>query len=217
MIDVLQVGKHYPSAAGRRWVFRNIDWHIEPGQRWALLGRNGRGKSSLLRILAGAETPSEGRIVRRGTISWPLAFGGGFQGGLSGADNIRFVARLYGVDERHAVERAAEFAGLGRDLFEPYMTYSSGMRARLAFSASLLVDFDCILIDEIVSVGDAHFRDRCNQIIGQMRENKTMVLISHDMNTVRQYCDHVAVIDNGTISLHDDVEVGIAHYMELAQ
>ncbi|MCX8016706.1 MAG: ATP-binding cassette domain-containing protein [Rhodocyclaceae bacterium] len=192
-----------------------MDWHIEPGQRWALLGGNGSGKSTLLRLLAAAEDPTEGRIERHGSVSWPLAFGGGFQGGLTGADNLRFIARLYGVEEDSALRRAQDFAQLGPYLHEPYMTYSSGMRARLAFAASLMVRFDCLLIDEIVAVGDASFRQRCEVELRRLCEQSAMVMATHIMDFVHQYCTHVAVLEDGRLRLFDNVKAGCAHYERL--
>lgn len=217
MIVLDSVGKSYPARGRRQWVFRHLTWTVERGQRWALFGANGQGKSTLLRVVAGAEDPCEGRVVRRMSVSWPLAFGGGFQGGLTGADNIRFIARLYGVEERRAVEQAEAFAKLGTQLDEPFMTYSSGMRARLAFAASLVVDFDCLLVDEVLAVGDASFRQRCQSALQKMTANKALIMTTHMPEIARDYCDRSAVLDGGRLYTYTNVDDGIAHYYQLMQ
>lgn len=212
VVSLEDVGQAYPVRHGRRWVLRRVDWTIREGERWGVLGRNGNGKSCLLRLISGAEIPAAGRVVHHGRVSWPLAFGGGFQGGLSGADNIRFIARVYGVDERTAVEQARAFAEIGRAFTEPFMTYSSGMRARLAFAASLLVRFDCLLIDEIISVGDVAFQEKCRAAFKALPPETAMVIVSHDMHVIRETCNKVATLIDGKIRFHDSVEDGIAAY-----
>ncbi len=161
MIRLTNVAKDYPSNYGMRRILHDINLTINPGERIGILGRNGAGKSTLIRLISGAEPPTSGSIERHMSVSWPLAFSGGFQGGLTGADNVRFICRIYGVDYHPRFKFVEEFSELGTYIHEPVSTYSSGMRARLAFAISMTVDFDCYLIDEVMAVGDQRFRDRC--------------------------------------------------------
>ena len=158
MIKLINVCKDYPTRAGPRRVLHNIDLMIHPGEKVGILGRNGAGKSTLIRLVSGAEPPTIGKIERNMSVSWPLAFSGGFQGSLTGADNVRFICRIYGVDFRPRFEFVRDFSELGIYLNEPVSSYSSGMKARLAFAISMTIDFDCYLIDEVMAVGDARFR-----------------------------------------------------------
>lgn len=194
-------------------VFDNLDLTVQPGDRVALVGRNGSGKSTLVRLIGGAEDPTEGAVRATCSVSWPLAFGGGFQGGLTGADNIAFVARIYGVNEDEAMRRVQDFAELGAEIHEPVMTYSNGMRARLAFGLSLAVDFDFLLIDEIVSVGDQRFREKCHAELHERRKDRGFVLISHDMDYIRQHCTHAALIQDGTLQVMPSVQAAIDTYL----
>ncbi len=209
MIDLRNLGKGYPTRHGWKWIVRGVNFTAEAGQRWAILGRNGSGKSTLIRLIGGAEDATEGHIRTKGIVSWPLAFGGGFQGGLTGADNIAFVARIYGVDEDETQGRVQDFAELGDDIHEPVMNYSNGMRARLAFGLSLAVDFDFLLIDEIVSVGDQRFRDKCHTELHERRKDLGFILVSHDMDYIRQHCTHAALIHGGTLEIMPSVEEAI--------
>lgn len=206
LIEICNLGKAYRLSASWRWIFRGIDWSIRYGERWGLMGLNGQGKSTLLRIIGGIETFNEGDVVCHGRVSWPLAFGGAFQGGLTGADNIRFIARLYGVDPEDSVRKVEEFAELGRMMYEPFMTYSSGMRARLAFGASLLIDFDCLLIDEITSVGDAIFGKKCERAFADMSQKTSLIMISHSFETIRAYCNRFALLKGGSLYFFDSAD-----------
>jgi capsular polysaccharide transport system ATP-binding protein len=212
MIELKNLGKAYRTRHGLKWVFRGLNFTAHSGQRWAFLGHNGSGKSTLVRLIGGAEDPTEGCVRTTGRVSWPLAFGGGFQGGLTGADNIAFIARIYGVDEHEAMERVQRFAELGDAMHEPVMTYSNGMRARLAFGLSLAVDFDFLLIDEIVSVGDQRFRDKCHDELHEKRRDRGFILVSHDMDYVRSHCTHAALIGASGLQVMPSVEAAIAAY-----
>lgn len=159
MIQLQNVSKLYPFGKGKRAVLKDINLTIHQGEKIGILGRNGAGKSTLVRILGGAERPSSGKIIKNMNISWPLAFSGAFQGSLTGADNVRFVSRIYDVDYKTALAFVESFAELGKYLYEPVRVYSSGMRAKLAFAISMAIDFDCYLIDEVTSVGDATFKE----------------------------------------------------------
>ena len=193
----------------------NINLTISPGEKIGILGKNGAGKSTLIRILSGAEEPSSGGIVRDMNISWPLAFSGTFQGSLTGADNVRFVCRVYNTDYKRAMEMVDSFAELGKYLYEPVKVYSSGMRARLAFAISLAVDFDCYLIDEVISVGDASFHHKCQIELFEKRAHKAMVIVSHELHNIREHCDRVAILNNGILNMFEDIEAAIALYNTL--
>src|SRR5687767_12048614 len=179
MIELINVCKDYPTKSGMRRVLNDISLTIYPGQRIGILGRNGAGKSTLVRLISGAEPPTSGTIERNMSVSWPLAFTGGFHGTLTGADNLRFICRIYGVDFEPRMEFVKEFSELGLYLYEPVANYSSGMRARLAFAVSMTIDFDCYLIDEVMAVGDQSFRDRCRVELFEKRADKAMLIVSH--------------------------------------
>lgn len=212
MLRIDAVTKSYPTSTGRKTVLDAVSLDIRKGEKWGILGRNGSGKSTLVRILAGAEDPSAGTIHTGMSVSWPLAFGGGFQGGITGLDNAKFIARVYGKRPREVVDFVEAFAELGDAMREPVMTYSSGMRARLAFGLSLAIDFDCLLIDEIVAVGDHRFREKCEIELYQKRAYKGWVLVSHDPNYVRQHCTHAAVLEKGVLTQAATVDEAIHIY-----
>ena len=138
MIQLINVSKDYPTKAGPRRVLDNINLTIRPGERVGILGRNGAGKSTLVRLISGAEPPTTGKIERNMSVSWPLAFSGGFHGSLTGADNVRFICRIYGVDFESRFQFVQDFSELGIYINEPVMNYSSGMKARLAFAISMM-------------------------------------------------------------------------------
>lgn len=192
-----------------------INLTVKMGEKIGILGRNGAGKSTLIRILGGVEKPTSGSIYRNMNISWPLAFSGAFQGSLTGADNVRFVCRVYDVDYEQAMEVVDSFAELGKYLYEPVKVYSSGMRARLAFAISLAVDFDCYLIDEVISVGDAKFHQKCQEELFEKRAHKAMIIVSHELHNIRDYCDKVAVLNNGKLLIYEDIEEAVSIYSSI--
>lgn len=215
MIELKNIVKYYPVKGGKRKVLDGINLVINPGEKIGILGKNGAGKSTLIRILSGAEEPSSGNIKRTMNISWPLAFSGSFQGSLTGADNVRFVCRVYNTDYKKAMELVESFAELGKYLYEPVKVYSSGMRARLAFAISLAVDFDCYLIDEVISVGDASFHQKCQVELFEKRSHKAMVIVSHELHNIREHCDKVAVLNNGVLTIFENLEDAIVLYNTL--
>src|SRR5690606_26462649 len=175
---------------------------------------NGAGKSTMIRLVSGAERPTSGIIERRMSVSWPLAFGGAFQPMLTGIDNIRFISRIYAQDFESNLAFVEEFAELGPYLREPVRSYSSGMRARLAFAISMIIEFDCFLIDEIGAVGDARFHDRCNYELFEKRGDRAMIIISHDANYIRDHCNRWSLLHEGRLALHDDFEEAYTAYKE---
>ena len=180
--------------------------------RLAILGRNGQGKSTLIKMLGGILPPTEGEIVWNMSSSWPIGFGGGFQGSLSGLDNIRFLARLYGRSYQDTLERVDSFAELGRSLRLPVKHYSSGMRARLAFGLSLAIEFDCYLIDELVAVGDARFQQKCQEELFTHRKDRAFMMASHDVHMVAHYCDRAIIIESGKCKIFEDVQEAVDIY-----
>jgi ABC-type polysaccharide/polyol phosphate transport system ATPase subunit len=215
MIRLTKVCKDYPTRAGPRRVLSNVDLTINPGERIGILGRNGAGKSTLVRLISGAEPPTLGTIERNMSVSWPLAFSGGIHGGLTGADNVRFICRIYGVDFAPRFDFVSEFSELGLYLDEPVSTYSSGMRARLAFAISMTIDFDCYLIDEVLSVGDAGFRDRCKIELFEKRRDKAMIIVSHSHRYLKDTCDRFLLFHEGHVEHHDDFDEVYFKYKEL--
>lgn len=215
MIACQNLSKSYRVGHSRREVLKNIDFAIQPGERVALLGRNGAGKSTLIKQIGGVELPDSGRIIRKMTNSWPLGFNGGFQGSLTGYDNARFIARIYGVSYKEVKEFIEDFTELGRALAMPVKTYSSGMRFRLAFSLSLVIEFDCYLIDEVILVGDQAFQHKCVEELFVKRSDRAMVVASHDMTTVKELCDRGVVLHEGRITEYPNVVDAIEAYENL--
>lgn len=199
MICLRGVNKSYPTRSGPVRVLRDVDLTVNAGERIGILGRNGAGKSTLIRLISGAELPTTGSVERRMSVSWPLAFGGAFQGSLTGYDNLRFICRIYGVDARDRVGFVEEFSELGIYLREPVKTYSSGMRARLAFAISMIIEFDCFLIDEIIAVGDARFHEKCNHELFVKRADRAMIIVSHDPTYIRSHCTRASVLSGGEL------------------
>jgi ABC-type polysaccharide/polyol phosphate transport system ATPase subunit len=215
MIQLTNVCKDYNTAAGPRRVLDDITLTINPGERIGILGRNGAGKSTLVRLISGAEPPTSGTIERNMSVSWPLAFTGGFHGTLTGADNLRFICRIYGVDFEPRMEFVKEFSELGIYLYEPVANYSSGMRARLAFAVSMTIDFDCYLIDEVMAVGDQSFRDRCRVELFEKRADKAMLIVSHSHRYLKGNCHRFLLFRNGTVEEHEDFDEVYFRYKEL--
>ena len=215
MIRLERVTKYYRAVKGRHYVLRDLTEDLPTDRNIGILGRNGAGKSTLLRIIAGAEAPNRGRVRSTVRLSWPMGFGGGFQGSMSGIDNVRFISRIYGVDWREAVRYIQDFAELGDYLSMPVSTYSSGMRARLTLGMSLFVRFDCYLIDEIPGVGDSRFKRRYAQAFKELRERSTIILVSHNEVSVRKTCQVVFLLNEGRLQRYDDVDEALRLYREL--
>jgi len=206
MIRLENVCKRYHTRAGSRQVLDNVGFTLERGRHIGILGRNGAGKSTLIRLLSGAERATSGRIDRSMSVSWPLAFTGAFQMHLTGLDNLKFVCRVYGVDWRPLVPFVEEFTELGIYLREPVLHYSVGMTMRLAFALSMAIEFDCFLIDEGMAVGDSRFGDRCHVELFEKRKDRAFILVSHDANIIKSYCERAAVLHKGRLHEFDRVE-----------
>ncbi|GGI78777.1 sugar ABC transporter ATP-binding protein [Polymorphobacter multimanifer] len=214
MIALSNVHKAYATASGPSVVLDGVDMVLGRGESIGILGRNGAGKSTMIRIISGAEQPDSGTVERTMSVSWPLAFGGAFQGSLTGLDNLRFICRVYGVDLEERLQFVEDFAELGIYLREPVRTYSAGMRARLAFAGSMVVDFDCFLIDEIVAVGDARFQAKCHEELFVKRADRAMIIVSHDPGYIRAHCQRAAVLHQGQLLHFPSVDEAFAFYTE---
>lgn len=204
--------KSYPMGAGRKNVLRGLDFAIAKGERIGVLGRNGAGKTTLIKLIGGVEMPTSGTIRRDMTVSWPLGFGGGFQGSLTGYDNARFIARIYGQDYAMIRGFVEDFTELDRQLKMPVKTYSSGMKARLAFALSIAIEFDCYLIDEVILVGDQNFHRKCRYELFEKRGDRALILASHSAETIREFCDRAMVLADGTGSMYGDLEEALGIY-----
>ncbi|WP_336975202.1 ABC transporter ATP-binding protein [Sphingobium aromaticiconvertens] len=213
MIKVEHVTKVYPTRSGDRVVLNDISFTLDHGEKLGILGRNGAGKSTLIRLVSGAEQPTSGYVNRNMSVSWPLAFGGAFQGALTGLDNVRFISRIYKQDYKQNIDFVADFTELGLYLREPVRSYSQGMRARLAFAISMIIEFDCYLIDEISAVGDARFHERCEIELFQKRRDRAMLIISHDIEYVRNHCSKFAVLHDGKMQFYSDFDQAHARHM----
>ena len=212
MIRLEHVTKTFVLKGQRKTVAHDISVDFPTGVTIGLLGRNGAGKSTLMQMIAGNMDPTSGRILSDGTISYPVGFQGSFHGDLTGAQNTRFVARLYGVDTVALVDFVEDFAELGSHFHLPLRTYSSGMKARLAFGVSMGIPFDFYLVDEVTSVGDAAFRTKSRVLFLERMEKAGALLVSHQMPMVRELCEMGAVLENGELELYDDVDEAIERH-----
>jgi capsular polysaccharide transport system ATP-binding protein len=214
-ITVRSLSKHYETAVGVRRVLDDISFTVGEGEKLAVLGRNGSGKSTLVKLLAGVEQPTSGSVERNLFMSWPLAFSGGVDGGMTGAACARFIARLYGLDEGDVVGFVDDFAELGRQIHVPINVYSSGMRMRLMFALTLAVEFDCFLIDEVIAVGDQRFHQKCFDALFVQRAHCAMVLVSHDIGIIKQFCNRALVLKSGRGKVYDDLDFALGIYSTL--
>lgn len=215
MIICENLCKSYPVGHGRKVVLRNLNMKIEPGERFGLLGRNGTGKTTLIKLIGGVEMPTSGRITRQMQVSWPLGFGGGFQGSLTGFDNARFIARIYGRKYSALREFIEDFSELGAQLKMPVKTYSAGMKARLAFALSLAIEFDCYLIDEVLLVGDHNFQVKCHRELFEKRGDRALILASHNADLIREYCNKALVLNEGSGHVHESLDDALNAYNNL--
>lgn len=212
MIELRNVEKSYKTTHGSVRILNGASLLVGRHERIGIVGRNGAGKSTMIRLIGGVERPDSGQILRSMSVSWPLAFGGAFQGSLTGLDNARFICRIYGKNWQDHIEYIDEFAELGKFLREPINSYSSGMRARLAFALSMTIDFDCFLIDEVVAVGDDRFREKCQIELFEKRADRAKIIVSHDANYVRGYCERLAILHEGELHSFSDMDQAFDFY-----
>jgi capsular polysaccharide transport system ATP-binding protein len=213
MIRLENVSKSYATRTGIKSVLKGVNFEMRKGERVGFLGRNGAGKSTLIRIISGAELPDEGTVQREMSVSWPLAFGGAFQNALTGLDNLRFICRIYGVSTEGKLDYVQEFSELGDYIYEPLRSYSAGMRARLAFAISMVIEFDCFLIDEVIAVGDDRFQRKCHVELFERRADRGMIFVSHNQHFIREHCDRVAILDQGRALSFDNVDEAYEYYV----
>lgn len=215
MIRIRNLRKAYRLQGQTKIVADKISVDFEPGKVIGLLGRNGAGKSSLLRMVAGTMRQDSGTIDIEGTVSWPVGFAGSFHKDLTGAQNTKFLARIYGVDTEELREYVEDFAELGQQFYLPVRTYSSGMRSRLAFGLSMGIKFDVYLVDEVTSVGDASFRKKSMRVFSDRMKNSGALLVTHNLRVISNVCDAACILDEGRLTYYDDVEEAIQLHREM--
>ena len=215
MIALDRVSKGFATPAGRKRVLDDVSVTFDAGHTYGILGANGAGKSTVIRLLGGSEMPDRGGIRRDVRVSFPLGFDGTFHGALSGRENVAFVARVYGAAVRPTIRFVDEFAELREYLDMPVHTYSAGMRARLAFGTCLAIDFDVFLIDEVTEIGDERFRRRCAAAFRERLRHADIILATHNAHTIRQYCDRAALLAEGRLHLFDDVAAALDEYRQV--
>lgn len=217
MIIVDDVHKRYLTDHGPgKWILRGVSFTIPSNVNVGLVGRNGAGKSTLLRLIGGTDTPNRGRIERQCRVSWPMGFGGGLQGSLSGRQNAKFVCRIHG-HEHDMADRIAfieDFAQIGSSFDEPVKTYSSGMKSRLQFAMSMAFDFDVYISDEITATGDAAFKNKALTAFKQLVDRAGLIMVSHSEGTLRQFCSAGIWLHEGQAHWFDDIGDALKHYKE---
>ncbi len=214
MIALRDVVKTYPVRGGRRVIFDRFSTTFPPLRNVGILGHNGAGKSTLIRLIAGSEAPDSGEIIRDARVSFPLGFSGGFAPLMTGAENLRFACRIYGRDYRETLDFVADFAELGEYFHLPIKSYSQGMRARLAFGLSMAFDFDYYLIDEVIAVGDKRFRERCAEVFAERRQRSSLIMVSHNNDLLKQFCDTGGVVHAGKLTFYDSLEEAFDAHQE---
>jgi capsular polysaccharide transport system ATP-binding protein len=218
MIELKNVTKYFRTTHGKKYILKEMSIVIPSNHNIGILGRNGTGKSTIMRMLGQIEFPNEGNITSPNSFSWPLGLSGGFVGNMTGKANVKFVCRLYGKSRNEMeaiIQSVEEFSELGDYFYMPIKTYSSGMKSRLAFGLSLSFDFDYLLIDETLSVGDAKFRKKSKEALLKKIETCNVLLVSHDMGTLRDICDSGIVVDNGKMEFFYNVDDAIKKYAEI--
>ncbi len=217
MIKIENLTKSYRTPQGRHYVFKDLNIEIPSGKSVALIGRNGAGKSTLLRMIGGIDRPDSGSIITDKTISWPVGLSGGFQGSLTGRENVKFVARLYAKQDelKEKVAFVEEFAELGKYFDMPIKSYSSGMKSRLGFGLSMAFKFDYYLVDEVTAVGDAKFKRKCADLFKSRHEESNFLMVSHSLNSLKEFCDVALFIrNNNKVEYHNDISECIELYLE---
>jgi len=215
MIELRQLTKSYPTRLGRRYVFRDLNFTFPPGTNIGLMGRNGAGKSTLLRLLGGIDTPDRGAVVTDARISWPVGLAGGFQSSLTARENVAFVCRVqgaYGDELRQKLRFVDDYSHIGDYFNLPVSSFSSGMRSRVAFGLSMAFDFDYYLIDEVMAVGDPQFKTKSRALMLQRLTKANVIMTSHNVIDIRQYCNVVLHVDGGQVRVYEDIEEGISAY-----
>jgi capsular polysaccharide transport system ATP-binding protein len=217
MIEIRNLCKTFVLNGRRKVVADNISAVFPDRTAVAILGRNGAGKSSLLKMLSGSMDPDSGEVISTGTISWPVGFAGSFHPEMTGLQNVRFIARVYGVDTAELADFVADFAELGQHFNLPVRTYSSGMKSRLAFGVSMGIHFDTYLVDEVTAVGDAAFREKSERLFAERVKRSGAIMVTHALPQVKRLCSQACVLEDGVLSFYEDVNEAIAHHQALMQ
>ncbi|WP_458735139.1 ABC transporter ATP-binding protein [Zobellella taiwanensis] len=215
MIEIRNLSKRYHNHHGSDWVLKDINLTIPKGVSVGLIGANGAGKSTLLRLIAGMDHPEKGEVIRHCRVSWPVGLAGGFQGNMTGRQNVKFVARaLGGTDqEMHKIIRFVEdFAEIGDAFDEPLRTYSSGMRSRLGFGLSFAFNFDVYISDEATAVGDRAFKDKAKQLFRDKVGQASLIMVSHGEGILRDLCQAGIYLKEGKAHWYDDIDDAILAY-----
>jgi len=218
MIELRNATKSFQTKHEKKYILNNVSITIPSGKNVGILGRNGAGKSTLLRMLGGIDFPNSGTISSPNTFSWPMGLAGGFQGSMTGRQNVKFVCRIYGKSDyeiEEAVQSVQEFAEIGDYFDMPIKTYSSGMKSRLSFGLSLVFDFDYLIIDETLSVGDKNFQEKSKKALRKKIENCNVLLVSHSMPILKEICDVGIVVHQGKIHYCDDINDAIITYNKI--
>ena len=215
MIEMQNVYKYYKNGGHTKVVLDHITTTFEKGHSYGILGVNGAGKSTTIRLLSGVEAPNGGRIKRNCKVSWPIGFASAFHPLMTGRNNVTFAARTYGMNVHEVLDFVEDFSELGDYLDAPVRTYSSGMGAKLAFAVSMAIQFDCYLIDELTAVGDARFSKRCHDAFAARRSRADVIMVSHSVGTIQEYCDRGAVLVDGRLMMFSDINQAIDMYNRL--
>ena len=215
MIIVEDVHKRYQTDHGPgKWILQGVTFTIPRNLSVGLIGANGAGKSTLLRIIGGVDQPNKGRVERHCRVSWPMGFGGGLQGSLTGRQNAKFVCRIHG-HEADIPDRLAyiqDFAQIGEAFDEPVKTYSSGMKSRLQFALSLAFDFDVYISDEVTATGDAAFKNKAAAAFKKLADHASIIMVSHGESTLRQFCSAGIWIHDGKAHWFDQIDDALKAY-----
>lgn len=212
MIELHGISKWFGSGANRRVVCDDLYAVFDGNADVGILGASGAGKSTLLRMLAGMQVPDCGTVVRNVRVSFPLGYSGGFHPNLSARDNVRFIARLYGVDAEKMIRFVRDFSEVGRAFDEPLYMCSNSMRSRVTFAASIAIECDVYLIDEITSVGDAGFKRKCLLALAERRRTASLIMASQTTHTIGRFCQTGAILDAGRLYRFDSMEEAIHVY-----
>jgi capsular polysaccharide transport system ATP-binding protein len=210
-----KVSKFYRVKGVKKTILTDFSFAFPADRNVGIMGKNGAGKSTMMRLMAGIEPPDSGHVYRTTRVSWPLGFSGGFNGSMTGIENIRFVSRIYGQETERVISYVTEFAELGPSLRLPIKTYSSGMKARLAFGLSMAIDFDVYLIDEITAVGDEDFKNKSKAIFHDKLAKSQIIMVSHSPSTIAQYCDCGLLLEGNQIRFFDQIDDLLLAYKEL--
>jgi len=212
MIELKNVWKSYRTRAGVNTILRDVNVVFPTGKNVGILGLNGAGKSTLIRILGAAEAPDKGKVRRTVRVSWPLGYTGGFQRDMTARENCRFVARIYGEEIAYIEQFTEEFSELGQYFDVPLRNYSAGMSGRFAFAVSLACNFGCYLVDEALETGDARFKEKFRRAFEEQSEGSSVILVSHNEQTIRRNCDSAAILIDGRLDMFDDLKEALERY-----